>query len=230
MTPPSFQRARRPEQKQQRRAAILDAADQLRAEDGVDAVSLNAIARRAGLSKSNVYRYFESREQIFLTLLLDDMASWAGEVAVALGPLAGRNSPAAAAEIIAGSFVGRPRLCELYSVLCRDFERNVSPETVVEFRTRTSVDALGAADGLQRAVPSISVERCLWAVRAVFALVSGLWPLTRLSPTVEATPLGPELRRQQPDFNRDLSSAVRALLYGLQVEGWRKSGQSVDPV
>jgi len=228
MTPPSFQRARRPEQKQQRRAAILEAADQLRAEDGADAVSLTAIARRAGLAKSNVYRYFESREQIFLTLLVDDVRGWAGEVAGALGPLAGRNSPAAAAEIIAGSFVNLPRLCELYSVLCRDFEHNVSPETALDFTTRTSVDAVGVADVLHRAVPSISAERCLWAVRAVFALVSGLWPLSRLSPAVEAAPSAPELRLQRPDFNRDLSSAVRALLYGLQVESWRKSGHPVD--
>ena len=60
----AFQRARRPEQKRQRRAAILAAAAELLASDGVDGVTLNRISHRVGLAKSNLYRYFDSREQI----------------------------------------------------------------------------------------------------------------------------------------------------------------------
>ncbi|MCA9688374.1 MAG: TetR family transcriptional regulator, partial [Myxococcales bacterium] len=55
-----FQRARSDAQKEQRRAAILQAAAALLDEGSLEAVGLNAIARRAGIAKSNVYRYFES--------------------------------------------------------------------------------------------------------------------------------------------------------------------------
>ena len=65
-----FQRARSPEQKAQRRAAILDAAARLGAANGVRKVSLGDIAKSVGLTKSNVLRYFETREEVYLRLLL----------------------------------------------------------------------------------------------------------------------------------------------------------------
>ena len=42
-------------------------------------VSLGDIARRVGLAKSNLLRYFESREDIFLTLLLREWEAWTAE-------------------------------------------------------------------------------------------------------------------------------------------------------
>jgi hypothetical protein len=48
----TFRRARRPEQKQQRRDDILAAARELAVTDGVRAVSLAGIAARAGIDKS----------------------------------------------------------------------------------------------------------------------------------------------------------------------------------
>ncbi len=72
----SYQRARRPEQKEERREAILAAARDLAVERSVRAVSLGDIAREVGLAKSNLLRYFESREEIFLTLLLREWEGW----------------------------------------------------------------------------------------------------------------------------------------------------------
>jgi AcrR family transcriptional regulator len=71
-----FQRARRPEQKQQRQDAILDAARQLARRDGVRNVSLADIADQVGVHKSALLRYFETREQIFLELTAQAWAEW----------------------------------------------------------------------------------------------------------------------------------------------------------
>ena len=49
MTAEAYQRARRPEQKQQRQDAILGAARDLALRDGVRAVSLADIADRVGI-------------------------------------------------------------------------------------------------------------------------------------------------------------------------------------
>src|SRR5260370_30043086 len=72
----TFQRARRPEHKRQRRAAILDAARALARERGVQAVTLGDIADRVGMAKSNVLRYFETREEVYLQLTLEAFAEW----------------------------------------------------------------------------------------------------------------------------------------------------------
>ena len=222
-----FLRARQPEQIQHRRSAILRAAEELLAEDGVDRVSLNAIARRANLAKSNIYRYFESREQIFLTIHSGEFRDWAGDVKRGLEGLAGRNSAAAAAGVIARGFADRERFCELNSVLSMVLEHNVSEDTILDFKTLAGVGARGVADSLHRALPSVSEERCWWALKMIFALVAGLWPQTRMSPEVDRVLARPELQSQRADFEEDLAGAVRVMLYGLQVEAWRSSGQPV---
>ncbi len=66
---PSFQRARQPAQIEQRKEAILRTALLLFQENGLENVSLHDIAREVGLAKSNIYRYFESREHIYLVVL-----------------------------------------------------------------------------------------------------------------------------------------------------------------
>src|SRR3954468_22592216 len=76
LQPMNYQRARSPEHKEQRREAILAAARELAAERSVRAVSLGDIARAVALAKSNLLRYFESREEIFLTLLRREWQGW----------------------------------------------------------------------------------------------------------------------------------------------------------
>jgi AcrR family transcriptional regulator len=65
----NFQRARSDEQRAQRREAILETAAAMLTEMPVARVSLNELSRRVGLAKSNVLRYFESREAVLLDLL-----------------------------------------------------------------------------------------------------------------------------------------------------------------
>src|SRR5688572_27042209 len=64
----TFQRARKPEEIEARRVTLLAAAAALFDEEGPQGAGLNAIAARAGFTKSNVYRYFESREDVLLSL------------------------------------------------------------------------------------------------------------------------------------------------------------------
>ncbi len=49
--------------------AILEAAEALFAEEGFDAVSLSAIAERAGVAKSNILHHFRSKEGLYTAVL-----------------------------------------------------------------------------------------------------------------------------------------------------------------
>src|SRR6201985_2695526 len=86
MTADSYQRARRPEQKLERRDAILGAARELALRDGVRAVSLADIAARVGIHKSALLRYFETREQIFLELTAAAWREWTAALHAELDP------------------------------------------------------------------------------------------------------------------------------------------------
>jgi AcrR family transcriptional regulator len=86
--PETYQRARRPEQKLERRDAILGAARELALRDGVRAVSLADIAARVGIHKSALLRYFETREQIFLELTAEAWREWVTALHAGLDPAA----------------------------------------------------------------------------------------------------------------------------------------------
>ena len=90
-----FQRARSEEQREARRQAILGAAAAMLAEMPVAEVTLNELSRRAGLAKSNVLRYFESREAVLLELLDAAWQDWLTRLDHDLARAVDRAAPAA---------------------------------------------------------------------------------------------------------------------------------------
>ena len=67
-----FLRARGEEQKKIRRQQIVDAAASLYAEVGYDKVTFSKIGRKVSFTRLNLYNYYSCKEDIFLTLLLQD--------------------------------------------------------------------------------------------------------------------------------------------------------------
>ena len=131
----TFQRARSEEQRAVRRRAILDTARAMLEEMPVAALSLNELSRRVGLAKSNVLRYFESREAVLLELLDHFLQEWLTELA---GELAGGTDEdlpmaeraAAVAEILSRSLSGRVVLCDVFGAQGSVLEHNVCVEVV----------------------------------------------------------------------------------------------------
>ena len=68
-----FLRARGEEQKKIRIQQIIDAAASLYAEIGYDKVTFSQIGRKLSFSRLNLYNYYHCKEDIFLTLLLQDI-------------------------------------------------------------------------------------------------------------------------------------------------------------
>src|SRR3954471_21384858 len=105
----AFVRARRPEHKRQRREAILAAARDLAAESGLRNVSLGGVAAAVGLAKSNVVRYFGTREEIYLELAAESWTEWGAAVAERLRDAAGPDDVVAA---LTETLAERPLFCD----------------------------------------------------------------------------------------------------------------------
>jgi AcrR family transcriptional regulator len=211
----SFQRAREPGQKEQRRGDLLAAAAALLAGGGLDAVTLSAIARDAGLAKSNVYRYFESREQILLEILIEDEIAWVGELERALAPLAGSGEVDEVAAAIARTVAARPATCALIAAVSAVLEHNLSEDTVLEFKRRVLDVSIRIRNALHAALPALSHDRTESLIRSLHALVAGLWPMANPAPTVAAALARADLRPLRTVFEPDLRGAIAAMLRGL---------------
>jgi AcrR family transcriptional regulator len=64
----SYIAERREEEKEQRRAEIIDAAEQLYAETGWDAVTMDRVAKSARLSRALIYVYFQDKNDLLLAI------------------------------------------------------------------------------------------------------------------------------------------------------------------
>lgn len=127
-----FKRARRPEHKAQREREILDAARRLATERGVRSVSLGDIGVLVGLTKSNVLRYFETREAIYLRLSATGYREWAGRIERAMSAETGAVlTPVALAQLITDALAADPLFCDLLGHLNATLEHNVSVESAL---------------------------------------------------------------------------------------------------
>lgn len=170
----SYIAERRQEEKDRRRGEILDAATALYREIGWDDVTMDAVARRARLSRALVYVYFKDKDELHLAIVVQ-----------ALDLLRERFTAAAARErrgLDKTAAIGRAYIAYAYEFphyfdACARMElRSATPESAspqelacVQHGDRVHavvIDALaaGTADGSIRADagPPLLVSRVLW--------------------------------------------------------------------
>jgi AcrR family transcriptional regulator len=209
-----FMRARSPEHKIQRRGAILAAALDLAAREGVQGVTLGAVATAVGLAKSNVLRYFGTREEIYLGLAAQQWQEWAIDVATRLEEPSG-DFGAALAGALTSSLTTRPVFCDLQSVLAATLERHAGLAAVREYK-RAAIGALTAVGSRIAAGGVVSEQEGFELAAAAVTFAGMLWPAAH-PPEVLRTlyEQEPELARACPPFGPTLERLIRALAAGL---------------
>jgi AcrR family transcriptional regulator len=221
----AFQRARSHEQREVRRQAILGTAAAMLAEMPVAEVTLNELSRRAGLAKSNVLRYFESREAVLLELLDSAWQDWLiqldKDLAAALDPAAtvtGRCGQLAAA--VAASLASRPMLCDLISAQAAVLERNVSPQVAAKYK-RASMAGIAALGALMlRCVFELGEPDAAKLAGATVMTTGGLWPHTQPSAAMLAAyDADPELAAMRLDFTTTIREVLDVMAAGLLARG-----------
>jgi AcrR family transcriptional regulator len=213
MSQGTFRRARRPEQKQERREAILGAARDLAARSGVRNVSLGDIAAAVGLAKSNVVRYFGTREEIYLELTTLEWQDWERAV---LERLADADGPAAVVEVLVSSIEERPLFCDLISECATTLEHNVSLEAARAFKLDTfrGVTEMGAV--VAQACPTLAPREAVELVGAAGVLAGTLYPMNNPPPVVAALYAEePAIAAARPEFGPTMRRMLLAIAAGL---------------
>jgi AcrR family transcriptional regulator len=217
----TFQRARSDEQRAMRSRAILDTAAAMLSEMPVAELSLNELSRRVGLAKSNVLRYFESREAVLLELLHAAVQDWLATLRADLVQKVDRTATVAVrseqlAAAFAGSFERHTLLCDLISAQAGVLERNVSTETVLKFKHASHADFAELLALLHEHLPELGerdAERfCLQTIILVGALWTHSHPTEAVRCAYEAEP---ELADMQVDFAATLTDMSAVVLAGL---------------
>jgi len=128
MADQDFKRARTSDAIEARREALLNAARTLLVDQAPLDISLAAICGQAGLVKSAVYRYFESREDLLIEVLMEDMRAF---LTAGVAKIATRtpNDFSALAADFAEMVAQRPRMACLLAHMTSILERKRGAQT-----------------------------------------------------------------------------------------------------
>ena len=118
----TWARARSEEQKEQRIAEILGATARLYNECSFEEITLVRIAKEAKFTRSNLYKYFNSKEEIFLEFLRQDIVIWRKDVEAKLKPAKIRSVEEFAVAWV-NLQVRHERLIKLLSILYNALEK-----------------------------------------------------------------------------------------------------------
>ncbi|MET9327815.1 TetR family transcriptional regulator [Tsukamurella sp. NPDC003166] len=214
-----FQRARSEEQRQERREAIMAAAAAMLCEMSVASLTLSELSRRVGLAKSNVLRYFESREEVLLEVLMRSATACIVELDDAWSAEGRDDAPVAErteafAAVYARVAADHPDLLDLVSAQASVLERNVSTDAIVRFK-RAALAGLDALAGvLARAIPELGDDAP--AVGSLMLTLSGaVYAQAEQSRLCEsAYRVDPSLAVFRVDLVPALQSAVATVIAG----------------
>jgi len=219
VTSTGFQRARSPEQQEQRRAAILAAARSMLDRMPPTQVSLRELSREVGLSKSNVVRYFPTREAVFLAVLTADWDSWLTAVESRLPTPDAQRHPRDQVRLVAAAIAQalgeHRRFCDLIAACQTVLEHNVPLEVAREFKG-AALDRLNQFASLTRSrIPELGEAQGAEFAGLVWALVAGAWPLANPSPVVATVLAEPRFAAIRVDFTPAMTRTLTVILDGM---------------
>lgn len=167
----SWVRARSDEQKEARTAAIVAATARLYEQHEIEEINLATIAKEASFTRSNIYKYFEAKEEIFLELLSRDRSDWLQDLEQTF------TSPGISTSEFAKCWVDlhfrHERMTRLMTILNTVLEKNVTVETLVRFKKAYLEDQQRVLQVIMQCFPQMNEDLALEFYYAQMALTVG---------------------------------------------------------
>lgn len=199
--------------KEERRSEILAAAGKLFAKHDYEDVSIDDVARGAGVAKGTVYLYFKTKETLFLELYEEAFGSWICELVEGFAEHS--STPAALASHIAATLCEHMELVRMLALIHSVFEENVDEATLRSFKLhmlgliRPPAALLESALHLQEGK---GIRLMMW-MHALLVGFSQIIPRRALHHQLMAEE--PELQVLHIDFKTDFEGAIASLLAGI---------------
>jgi AcrR family transcriptional regulator len=210
----SWQRATRPEQKEERVSAILEAAAELYETCDFDEVHMAAIAEQVGLAKASLYEYFRTKDDVFLALALRDVESWASDVESRLRRLRRPDADRIAAALTA-ALRGQARLLRLRLTVRSIVERRPATGAVADFTRSFFASMQRVATALNAACPQLTPDEVTEFGIQHQAVNTGLWFMTHPVKKSDAAADRPEFQAVGFDFFELFERTIHQILRGL---------------
>lgn len=210
----TFERARSPEGREFRKKQIREAALSLFLSQPYDRITFSSIAGRLDFSRANLYKYYQTREEIFLDVLIERVDQFVSHLADLL-----EDEPPPRGDsfcrLFAGHFMEHHRLIELLTLLYPMLEENVSLEVLADFKGRLFSLFSSLKGHLEKSLDSLNEEGRDRFVMMSLSYAIGLYPTTRERPRQRQAMEKAGVTYEIPDFLSHFTLYLEILLEGL---------------
>lgn len=206
-------RAVAPQEKSERREAILRATELLLHANPGGAITVEDLARQAGLAKGTVYLYFRTREEVLLQVHLERLHGLFDELEAALqAPRVDAAYHAVRATL--HYLRAHPEFLPL-ATNCRGMlEANASAQAALEYKLALGVRLSAIGARIEELYPSLARGDGMALLMNSYALMIGLWQVTDPPACLREAMQRPELSMFRIDFDKQLAAALLALWAG----------------
>lgn len=160
---------------EKRKNEIIDACEQLYQTKGFHDITIKDISQIVSISRPSIYNYFETKEEIFLALLIREHEKWADDIQQIIS----RNDHLTSDELaheIADTLEKRKMMLKISAMNLYEIEINSRDENLVEYKKafRRSIDVIQLS--LKKFIPELNAERIHEISYAFFTFLYGIYP------------------------------------------------------
>ena len=166
-----------PELTNARKEEIINACEELYKSKSFKEISLKDIGNATSFTRTSIYNYFQTKEEIFLALLQREYELWI----VDLNKIIEENATLSKdqfADKLARSLEKRKQLLKIMSMNHYDMESSSRPEQLAEFKVAYGESLHTVMRCLEKYFPYMSVSEKQDFIYSFFPFMFGIYPYT----------------------------------------------------
>lgn len=169
-----------PELTAARKEEIISACEQLYKTMSFKDITLKEIGNVTSFTRTSIYNYFQTKEEIFLALYTREYDLWNEDLQGILNENA-KLSKKQLSEKIASSIANREQLLKLLSMNNYDMESNSRPELLVSFKVSYGESLRNIQKILKKFCPDMNEADIKSFIYVFFPFMFGIYPYTTVT-------------------------------------------------
>lgn len=163
-----------------RKEEIIEACARLYETMSFKEITIKEIGAATSFTRTSIYNYFETKEEIFLALLQMEYERWVDAMNAVMSDRASMTRDELA-RTLARTLTDRPRLLRLLSMNHFDMEANSRPEKLNEFKVAYGASLETVTRMVEKYIPEMDESERQQFLYAFFPFIYGIFPYTSVT-------------------------------------------------
>ena len=160
-----------------RKEEIINACEKLYQTMSFKEITLKEIGKETSFSRTSIYNYFQTKEEIFLALLKREYDTWIMQLQEVIDTKEAMSDEEIA-DILAKTLNDRQQLLKIMSMNHYDLEENSRMELLIDFKVSYGKALKTVAQMLEKFRPDMDLGRREAFIYSFFPFMFGIYPYT----------------------------------------------------